>query len=457
MSNLKMSMINTPRNLFVCAVAALLSAQTYSYAQAPATLEQRKAVETEYGVKDAVRKYDTRSEMMADLNRTGGEYYMYSFDDVRLSPAPKGYKPVYISHVGRHGARYATADRVYETLHDLFEDAKAKDKLTDEGKDLCRRYEAFYPSVAHRGGDLTLKGQNQLRGIADVMYKSFPDVFKGKTRAEVQSTHVPRVMMSMVSFIDELRTLDNDITYDLECGKYLLPDINPNSSASPTRVKSKVSAKGRAQADSLLAANIDLKGFCSRFFNDMDYLGKAYGQWQFTVDLRSVILDFQCMDTVPEDRFEDIFTPEQFFGIWEAWNFNGYMNMGRSPMSDGKACLNCAAVLRNIIDRADRDLASGNVQLSLRFTHDIAVLPMASYMKLDNFGAVVSDPGDVKNWWRCDFIPMASNVQMIFYRSRKNPEILVKVLYNGREASLPIPQVAPSFYSWTAFKDYYKD
>ena len=48
-------------------------------------------------------------------------------------------------------------------------------------------------------------------------------------------------------------------------------------------------------------------------------------------------------------------------------------------------------------------------------------------------------------------------VGLDFYRSKRTPEILVKVLYNGHEASLPIPQVAPSFYSWTAFKDYYRN
>ena len=36
---------------------------------------------------------------------------------------------------------------------------------------------------------------------------------------------------------------------------------------------------------------------------------------------------------------------------------------------------------------------------------------------------------------------MASNLQLVFYRSSRTPEILVKVLYNGRESSLPIPQV----------------
>ena len=56
----------------VLALAALLAAGTYSFAQTPATPEQRAAAEAEYRVKNVVRKYDTHAEMMADLNRTGG-------------------------------------------------------------------------------------------------------------------------------------------------------------------------------------------------------------------------------------------------------------------------------------------------------------------------------------------------------------------------------------------------
>ncbi len=172
---------------------------------------------------------------------------------------------------------------------------------------------------------------------------------------------------------------------------------------NPYRVKTKVPAAARAQADSLRAARVDVKGFCSKYFNDTDYLEKEYGLWKFELDLRSVILDFQCLDEVPADRFQDVFTPEELFAIWEVWNFNGYLSMGRSPMTDNKGCLSTAAILRDMIECADRDLASGDINLSLRFSHDIAILPLLSYMKLDNFGAVLTDPSDVKNWWRIRF------------------------------------------------------
>ncbi len=56
------------------------------------------------------------------------------------------------------------------------------------------------------------------------------------------------------------------------------------------------------------------------------------------------------------DRFQDVFTPEELFAIWEVWNFNGYLSMGRSPMTDNKGCLSTAAILRDMIECADRDL-----------------------------------------------------------------------------------------------------
>ena len=443
------------QNNIVLAVAALLAAGTYSFAQAPVALEQRMAIESEYGVKEAVVKFDTRAEMMADKNLLGGEYYMYPSGDVKITSAPKGYKPVYISHIGRHGARYGLGDGVYEAVRNVLSDAHSAGKLTEAGEDLYSRYEKFYPAVANRGGDLTGEGQKQLRFIAATMYKEFPEVFKGKTRAAVLSTAVPRVMLSMMSFMDELRGLDRDLAYSVDAGRVYLPVLEPDGGQNPFRVKTQIPAEAKASSAALQTSLIDAKAFCSRYFNDTDYVESKFGMWQFESNLRTVVVGMQCLDGERKDMFSDIFTFDELFGIWELRNYNGYLYMGRSPLTDNFGCTKNAAILDNMIKEADEDLASGDVQLRLRFSHDTAILPLVSYMRLDNFGAVVDDPKEVKNYWRSDKVPMAANLQLVFYRCKRSTEILVKVLYNGREASLPIPQVAPSFYSWTAFKEYF--
>ena len=441
----------------LAAALILVAAQTYSSAQTPATPERRQAIEAEYGVKNAVVKYDTRAEMLSDINLAGGEYSMLSFGEENLTPAPKGYKPVYISHIGRHGARYAISDDIYEKVRSVLSKAHKAGKLTEAGEDLYSRYEKFYPSVAHRGGDLTQGGQEQLREIARRMYKNFPEVFKGKTEAVAISTIVPRVMMSMFSLVDELKGLDKDFSCSVDAGRCFYPVLHPNARTNPFWTKSVLPAQAEASVKAMQDSLVHPEAFCSRYFSDLDFIDSSYGAEKFESSMRTIIMDIQCLDGTPSDTFSDIFTPEELLGIWEVWNYNGYLSLGMSSLGGGEVARKYSATLFDMIEDARRDLEAGDVKLNMRFSHDTAIMPLLSFMGLDNFGADVADPYDVKNWWRCDKIPMATNLQLVFYRSRRNPEILVKVLFNGREASLPIPQTYPSFYSWTAFQDYYQN
>lgn len=436
--------------------ALCLSFQMTGAAQEVSGLEKRKVIEAEYGVKEAVTRYDTGTELMENPAGLCSDYGMYSFEEHRLSPAPSGYKPFYISYFGRHGARFALSDDIYENVRKVLLDAHNAGKLNDRGERLWKEYEEFYPSVAHRGGDLTPKGQEQLRRIAGIMYRNFPQVFKGRTVASILSTPIPRTMLTMFSFVDELRGLDKDFSFTVDAGRCYFPILEPNKSISPVKVKVPLPDEAVKSAEKFAADKIDAKAFCSKFFNDTDYLEAAYGMWKFESNMRNIVCDVRCLEGVPEDTFSDVFTTEELFGIWEVRNYNGYIYMGRTPLSDNKNCINNSSILRSIIEQADADIESGERQLCLRFSHDSALLPLMCFMRLDNFGAVVDDPEEVKNYWRSDFIPMAANLQLIFYRSRKSADILVKVLFNGSEASLPLPEAAPSFYRWTEFKTYYQ-
>ena len=50
---------------------------------------------------------------------------------------------------------------------------------------------------------------------------------------------------------------------------------------------------------------------------------------------------------------------------------------------------------------------------------------------------------------------MATNLQFVFYRNQKKPnDVLVKVLLNEDEATLPIKSDVAPYYHWKDFKDY---
>ena len=50
---------------------------------------------------------------------------------------------------------------------------------------------------------------------------------------------------------------------------------------------------------------------------------------------------------------------------------------------------------------------------------------------------------------------IGANLQFVFYRSKKNPTVLFKVLLNGEEARLPLETGIWPYYDWQAFKSRY--
>lgn len=399
-------------------------------------------------------RYDTKAEIMADITKASGEYRLYDFDLPAPTPPPRGYKPFYITHYGRHGSRYALSDKVYEGMKQVLEKARADGKLTPAGEELCRNYLAFYPRVAFRGGELTRKGQEQHRRIAALMYRDCRPVFKGKTHVEAISTNSPRVLMSMAAFLDELGDLDKSLDAEFDAGRIYLPTLLPASRESPAYRSGDASMDAESKRD-VFAGLLRTEAFCVRFFNDTGYLEANYGMRKFQNDLRTVIVDIPSLDFVPDCTFDGIFTDEELYNLWKYRNYNGYLSMGRSPSGLAGACGASASTVQELLAHAEEDIAGGRTQLRLRFGHDSGILPLLAFMRINSFGIETDDPEEVENYTRSFEITMAANVQFIFYRSRRNPEILVKCLFNGRNATLPFAPVEGPYYSWTAFKDYY--
>ena len=406
-----------------------------------------------------LQRKDTRSEVMANLDKAGGIHYMYELDLPAPTPAPKGYKPFYISHIARHGARYGLGtggENLYEKLNGLLQEAHRKGKLTPQGEELYRHYTEFYPHVAFRGGELTRKGQEQHRRIADKIYKDYPQVFRGPTHAEAISTNSHRVLLSMLSFLDELAALDADFEFGMDAGNSYMDKLLPIAASSPVyKAPKPLSEEAKRQQEAFDAGHKRTGAFIGRFFNDPEFVEKKYGRTSFQHDMWVFVTCLQCLDTEPEYKFEDIFSPEDRYDYWQTYNYGLYLKYGRTPHTDDQRVLLSAYVLKDFMDKADADMASGTTNLRLRFSHDSALMPLMSFMYVNGFGASVADPEEVASYWRTFEIPMGCNFQLIFFRGKKNDEILVKPVFNGREATLPFPSVTGPFYSWKDFKAYY--
>ena len=113
------------------------------------------------------------------------------------------------------------------------------------------------------------------------------------------------------------------------------------------------------------------------------------------------------------------------------------------------------SLLNDITACAEKDIAAGQPAVRLRFGHDGCIMALLTLMQIDGWTTPVTDPFQIKDVWQIYRIPMASNMQFIFYRNDKKPDdILLRVLLNEEEIRLPLPDDLAPYYRWNDFRPY---
>ena len=427
----------------------------------------------------------SEAELAAHPEFTSSNYLVYPEPaNIRYTKAPAGYKPFYISHYGRHGSRYHHSSEEYTYLFETLSKADSENKLTELGKQTLAYAKVLANKAAPRKGDLTQVGVRQHEGIANRMYKNFGDVFKDwKVGNKKITPHVKayastsgRCIVSMSAFMGELRALNPKIKPELISGKSYMKFISAFDwgKLDYSKVKSYTNESDK------LWKNVNPQPFLSKIFNDSNYVVKNIETDKFYNRFFEIATSLQGMDKplldeiaantkVPADSFVNIFTTEEKIARWKAQNAWWYSLEGTSPLINRPDGLNFAKpTLQNILDEADNAIAVDTARISpstntstsstssptgsayhsgilkpiaatLRFGHDATLLPLAALMQLPVANAKVSDLSKLHEQWN-DFriIPMAANLQMIFYKAQSKP-ILVKILYNEIEQTLPVP------------------
>lgn len=399
------------------------------------------------GPKEAIR---------LDPRKAAGSYYVY--DNVglpALTPVPKGYKPFYISHFSRHGARCCMSE--YDSVYVWFSKAAGAGVLTDAGKDFLSRYEPYYRKIVFRKGNLTPVGREQHRSIASNMYKRFPQVFRGSTRVEAVSTESARVIMSMWSFLSRLQSLDGSLDIDADASGRFASWLQPSLPSNPYYLRDNF-RMGRAAQNALkeyFCQTVPWENIASRLLSCPGAITDALHTSPdlFIRYLYEVAVSTRCVE---EDQgcFDDLFTEEEAFLVWKAISARTFAETANFEVSESRFVDYAAFTLGQIIEAADADMGSGGTQLRLRFGHDSGISPLLALLDVNGYGRKTSSLEEAVSIFPNYKVPMACNIQFVFYR-KPGKDVLVKVLLNEREATLPLAPVHGPCYRWEDFKAHY--
>lgn len=400
-----------------------------------------------------VNAQTTFEEISADLNKAGGVYLAYPKVEAKQTPAPKGYKPFYVSHYGRHGSRYLLGDGDYQWIIQLMTKADAVNGLTPLGKDVLQRLQLVWKETAGHGGDLTPLGVRQHQGIAERMSKNFPEVFRGKRQISARSTVVYRCAMSMVAFGDRLKGLNPQLDINYEMSEKYMSYLNYHTDRSNAFTHGE---KGPwvEEYRKFEAAQVKPDRLVNSLFSNADFIRCEVNPANLMWGLYWIAVDMQDIETPLS--FYDIFTAQEMFDLWQCVNYRFYICNANPLASKGLVMANAKTLVENIIESADSAMKNRSIAATLRFGHDGNVIPLLALLQIENFDVAVAGPAEVYKHW-CDFkaTPMASNVQLVFFEN-KNRDVLVKFLHNEKEVHIPVKTDIWPYYHWNEVKEYYQ-
>ena len=370
-----------------------------------------------------------------------------------LTPAPKNYEPYYMSHYGRHGSRWLIGEGDYSRPINTLKAAQAAGKLTPLGEETLKKLQDFYPTTIKRLGDLTTVGERQHHGIGKRMAQNFPEIFKAKDlKIDARSTTVNRCILSMIAECEELAAANPTAQIHNDVSESLQYYLNQPWQGIVRKTGTTTGDKERA----LYALKYTHpERLMKALFTDQDYVYNNVGAGDLMRQLFHVACNMQSHDT--DIELYSLFTDEEVYDLWRIQNVGWYLDYGASPVSGKIMPFSQLNLLKNIIETAD---TVTQTQATLRFGHEVCVMPLACLLELDNCGVAVSNLDELDTYWRnYRIFPMGCNIQLVFYRPKKGKtgDILVKAMLNEREAYLPITTDQWPYYKWKDLRQYYLD
>ena len=385
------------------------------------------------------------------------EYYtgvlrMYPFKDIVRETPPKGYKPFMISHYGRHGARFHGDDTQGEKVYSVLDSAFRNYHLTPLGVELYEYIGRFYKLYAGHSAELTEKGRLQHRELAHRMWDAYPEVFKAHPEITAASTLVPRVILSMGAFCDGLKDRDPELWVLQRSNQTDVAYLAPHQLIPDFKEKERLSW---AVARDFGLEYIPTEAFLERIFGDGKYEISSYpSAVSFMRNVVYLLSNANCLDVeLPEAPA--VFSPEELEKIWEVDNTVHYQNYGLYP--ERSFVPEMKPLLEHIISQAEDDIASGKPTVRLRFGHDVDIMALLVLMQAEGWTGSTGDLNEIKNVWQNWRIPMAANLQFVFFRHPENKEILLQVLLNEEPVTLPLKPASGHFYYWKEFEHYYNE
>ena len=330
----------------------------------------------------------------------------------------------------------------YTAPIDMLKTAQNAGTLTNFGQQILERLEIMNEHSLNRYGELTKIGLAQWQGIAKRMVRNFPEIFTDSSSVDARSSIYIRCILSMETLLQELKAFNPQLKVFHDACENDMSFILPGYSSSR--------AATRNEAPTIPLPTINGDRIAGELFS------REHTKEIDTEDLMLYLFELasQIQNTELRDSFSlyEIFNDDELYDIWKLQNASAYNSFHKGEDTE--------ALLERILEDADKAIADHSPCAHFRFGHESVLLPLACRMGINNLDKDYNSTEELEaaGWKTYRIYPMAGNIQIIFYRSSpSDSDILVKILLNEGEVSLPIETDMAPYYHWNDVRHYWQN
>ena len=347
---------------------------------------------------------------------------------------PDSLVPVFINHVGRHGARYPASSANCLALRKALEQADSAGTITPLGRKLARLNEEVIRQSNNRWGALDSLGIAEQQGIASRMFLAYTEVFSKEGVVEALSSYSPRAMMSMYAFTHQLDRLNNRMNFTTSTGrinsKLMRPfdldkdylDFRKEKSYAPTY-------------DSFFASTCPRSAIRRALGERFPFKDEAHER-ELAITEYYVVAGLEAMGL--PSAMATYFTRAEAQDLWSCFNMRQYLQRTATTISTIPADIASDLVL-NLIETTDNYISNPteSPRAILRFGHAETLMPLLSLLHFPGCYYLTNYFDTVAGQWRdFDVVPMAANVQFIVFQARQSGRYYVRVDLNEHPVAL---------------------
>lgn len=382
--------------------------------------------------------------------------------------SPAGYIPVFINHVGRHGARHLTKTVESTLAYRLLLKADSTGQLSADGARLKQMVLNLQKAENGNTKSISAEGRSELAGIGERMAENYAKVFAGGSTVEVCVTKEARTKQSADAFLSGLN-------------KKLSAPISPDAQNDDTNLRFydlspayKKFENGVDDSEPKTSFNKQLhlheinNAVASRIFKS-DFLAQLDASKK--EKLVSDLFGFACIVyslqneisqagvSIQDVDIKSIFTCDQLHTLGILDSTDEYLKKGPGVDNNGIQVRVAVPLLVDFINSTDEYIKSGKCAAKLRFAHAETIAPVAALMQIEGADRASNDIKHITQIWQASkVIPLSSNIQWVFYKKKKGTsDYLVRILFNEKEAR--ISGIAPvknaNWYRWKDLRAFY--